>query len=101
MGNKVPKTKSSKKPSPKENKEENKEDIYFNRNIYIPPLTDYKHFGRKVRYYTEKKENIRIRTKKNFRNNPRKNKFIYISKNRIKQFKNKSNNRYRSRNRLG
>ena len=56
MGNKVPKTKSSKKPLPKENKEENEEDIYFNRNIYIPPLTDYKHFGRKVRYYTEKKE---------------------------------------------
>ena len=55
MGNKAPKSKSS-KPLPKENSEDNEENKYFNRNIFIPPLTDYKHFGRKVPYYTEKKE---------------------------------------------
>ena len=50
MGNKTPK---SEKHLTSENDEENK---HFNRNIFIPPLTDYKHFGRKVSYYTEKKE---------------------------------------------
>ena len=55
MGNKAPKSKSS-KPLPKESSEDNEENKYFNRNIFIPPLTDYKHFGRKVPYYTEKKE---------------------------------------------
>ena len=41
----------------KNNSEENKEEkIYIDRDIYIPPLTDYKYFNRRMPYTTEQKE---------------------------------------------
>ena len=61
MGNNNPKSKKISKSNENFNKSKdennnNEENIFFYRKIYIPPLTDYKHFGRKIRYYTEKKE---------------------------------------------
>ena len=55
MGNEQ--KKSKKKSKEKTNEDNNdKENKYFNRDIYIPPLTDYKYFERKIPYYSEQKE---------------------------------------------
>ena len=52
MGNK-----QNTKKKIKNNSEENTEEkIYIDRDIYIPPLTDYKYFNRRMPYTTEKKE---------------------------------------------
>ena len=61
MGNNNPKSKKISKSNENFNKSKdennnNEENRFFYRKIYIPPLTDYNHFGRKIRYYTEKKE---------------------------------------------
>ena len=52
MGNK-----QNTKKKIKNNSEENTEEkIYIDRDIYIPPLTDYKYFNRRMPYTTEQKE---------------------------------------------
>ena len=53
MGNKQNKTKKKKKDDD-DNDDDNGR--FFNRDIYIPPLTDYKYFERRMPYYSEEKE---------------------------------------------
>jgi len=54
MGNKQNKTK---KNSKKKYEEDEDDDYYiFNREIYIPPLTDYKYFNKRMPYTMEEKE---------------------------------------------
>ena len=55
MGNKQNKTKNKTKKD--KEKEEEEDDYYiFNREIYIPPLTDYKYFNKRMPYTMEEKE---------------------------------------------
>jgi len=56
MGNKQNKTKNNSKKN--KHKDEDEEDDYyiFNREIYIPPLTDYKYFNKRMPYTMEEKE---------------------------------------------
>jgi len=56
MGNKQNKTKNNSKKN--KYKDEDEEDDYyiFNREIYIPPLTDYKYFNKRMPYTMEEKE---------------------------------------------
>ena len=53
MGNKQNKTKKKKKDDD-DNDDDNRR--FFNRDIYIPPLTDYKYFERRMPYTWEEKE---------------------------------------------
>ena len=47
----------NKQNKPKKKPVEDNDDIYiFRREIYIPPLTDYKYFDRKMPYTTEELE---------------------------------------------
>ena len=52
MGNKQ--NKSKKKKIDDDNDDDN--NIFFNRDIYIPPLTNYKYFERRMPYTMEEKE---------------------------------------------
>ena len=54
MGNKQHKTKKKKKDDDDNDNVDNR--TYFNRDIYIPPLTDYKYFERRMPYTYEEKE---------------------------------------------